>query len=340
MKKAISLACLLSSQQVFGGTLVVLNKSDATASLVDMKTWKVAAILPTGIGPHEVTVSPDGKTAVIANYGNREAGHTLTLIDLSKARVLGDIPLGPYTRPHGISFTGTSNEVLVTAEDQEAILKVDLFQKKVMSSLPTKQKRSHMLVVDDRNKRAFVSNIETNTVTVLDLEKNKKLTDIPTDKGPEGIDYSEVRNEVWVANRSANTLSVIDTTSLTVKATLKTGEFPIRVKFTSDNKRVLVTNAQSGSLNVFDAGTKKIIKTIHFPKGNMDAAGKMFGDAFKDSSVPIGIALNLNADQAFIAHASLDQISVLDLKDLKLIGSVRAGREPDGMAYSPIQIRK
>ena len=40
--------------------LVVLNKSDHEAVLVDPATLKPVARLATGRGPHEVAVSPDG----------------------------------------------------------------------------------------------------------------------------------------------------------------------------------------------------------------------------------------------------------------------------------------
>ncbi|NUM60462.1 MAG: YncE family protein [Bdellovibrionaceae bacterium] len=339
MKKSISVACVLSAQCAFGGTLVVLNKSEATASLVNLNSLKVVATVKTGIGPHEVAISNDGKTAVVANYGDNSEGNTLTLIDLHAARVVGEISLGAYTRPHGISFTENSNELVVTAEEQKAILKVDLLLKKVTQVIKTDQSISHMLSVDTTNKRVFVSNIGAKVISVLDLIENKKIIDIETDKGPEGIDYNSYNNEIWVANRSANNLTVIDSASLKVKTKINTGEFPIRVKFTPDNKYVLVTNAQSGSLDIFNSITKEKIKTVQFPKSNMDTAGKMFGDKFKMSSVPIGIAFDPQNQRAFIAHASLDQISVFDLKKLELVDSFKAGREPDGMAYSKITMQ-
>ena len=43
------------------GTLVVLNKAARTASLIDLATKKSVATIPTGDGPHEVAVSPDGR---------------------------------------------------------------------------------------------------------------------------------------------------------------------------------------------------------------------------------------------------------------------------------------
>jgi hypothetical protein len=39
-------------------TLVVLNKAETTASLIDLSSGEVRATLPTGSGPHEAAVSP------------------------------------------------------------------------------------------------------------------------------------------------------------------------------------------------------------------------------------------------------------------------------------------
>lgn len=47
------------------GTLVVANMSDATVTVIDVQTGGVLATLPTGIGPHEVAVSHDGRRAVV-----------------------------------------------------------------------------------------------------------------------------------------------------------------------------------------------------------------------------------------------------------------------------------
>ncbi len=49
--------------------LVVLNKSDHQAALVNPATYEVLAKLPTGKGPHEVAASPDGRYAYVSNYG-------------------------------------------------------------------------------------------------------------------------------------------------------------------------------------------------------------------------------------------------------------------------------
>src|SRR5688500_6652622 len=94
------------------GTLIVLNKADATASLIDVGTGKVVSTVPTGTGPHDVAVSPAGGLAVIANYGSREApGSTATLLTIRS----GDaktIEVG--RRPHGVAFVGPHKAVITT----------------------------------------------------------------------------------------------------------------------------------------------------------------------------------------------------------------------------------
>jgi YVTN family beta-propeller protein len=85
------------------GTLLVLNKSDHTVSLINVVTKTAVATIPTGAGPHEVAVSPNGKIAVIANYGTQQApGSSLTVIDVAGKKTLKTIDLGEYRRPHGI----------------------------------------------------------------------------------------------------------------------------------------------------------------------------------------------------------------------------------------------
>ncbi len=55
-----------STQAASGtGTLIVLNKDGASASLRDRATGEEFARLDTGVGPHEVAVSPDGRIAVV-----------------------------------------------------------------------------------------------------------------------------------------------------------------------------------------------------------------------------------------------------------------------------------
>jgi hypothetical protein len=107
LSSALGIACglllliALVPRPAAAGTLIVANKAEATVSLIDVDSGEVRATLPTGTGPHEVAVSPDGRLAVVADYGGGGApGSTLTLIDVPGALVVRTIDLGEYRRPH------------------------------------------------------------------------------------------------------------------------------------------------------------------------------------------------------------------------------------------------
>jgi hypothetical protein len=55
--------------------------------------------------------------------------------------------------------------------------------------------------------------------------------------------------------------------------------------------------------------------------------------------VPIGIEIVQPEMRAYIAHANADDISIVDLNTFTVAGTLSAGKEPDGMGYSPLIVR-
>ena len=111
------------------------NPDQIEASLIDLAKGSAVATLPTGQAPHEVDVSPDGKLALVANYGTREApGSTLTVIDVAGARVARTIDLAPHRRPHGVKWID-GRRAAVTSEESKALLIVDVDAGKVMAMM-------------------------------------------------------------------------------------------------------------------------------------------------------------------------------------------------------------
>ncbi len=320
-----------------GGTLIVANKSEATVSLVDTGSGEVVATLPTGEGPHEVAVSPDGKTALVANYGTRGApGSSLTVIDLPGQRVARTIDLGEHRRPHGLAFLPGGRQAAVTAEGSRALLVVDVEAGKVDAAIATGAEVSHMVALSPGGDRAYVANIGSGSATVIDLAGRAKVADVATGEGAEGIAVTP--HAVWVTNREADTVTLIDPESLKVIATVPSPGFPIRAEATPDGKHVLVTNAEANELTVIDAAERKAVRRVELDLAAGETEGRLFGDQFGGSSVPVGIEIAPDGKTAWIAHSNADAVQVLDLETWKPTGVLRAGKEPDGMAYSPLTL--
>jgi YVTN family beta-propeller protein len=316
-----------------GGTLVVLNKAEATASLVDVATGTVVATLPTGAGPHEVAVSPDGRLALATNYGTREKpGSTLTLIDVPAARVVRTITLPAAAAPHGVRFLD-ARRALVTAEGLKSLLVVDPDTGTLKAAIPTQREVSHMVATTPDGRRAFVASIGSGSVTAIDLATGTVLAQLSTGKGAEGIAVSPDGREAWVANRAADTVSVIDTVELKVVAEIPSAGFPIRVAFTPNGRRALVSHARSGDVTVYDTAARLEERRLNAHFSPKPGAANLLGF---EGAVPVGIVIDPSGSLAWVAHTNADAVAAFEIASGRLVATLSAGREPDGMAYSAL----
>jgi len=320
-----------------GATLVVANKAEATASLIDLENGAVVATLPTGEGPHEVGISPDGRFAMVSNYGRRGSpGQSLTLVDIPSASVVKTIDLGEYRSPHGIEWLDDAR-VAVTVEANQALIVVDVETGAVSHAIETGQQTSHMVALDPARQRAYTSNIGSGSLTVLDLEADGRIRNIETGKGAEGLTVTGRDGHIWVTNREDDTITVVDGDSLEVLKTFPSEGFPIRAAATPKGQ-VLVTRARAGDLAIYDAASFEEIRVVPFDIDSMGSEDRLFGDRFGDSSVPIGVVVDGVGEHAFVAHANADVITDVDLSNGDIVRLLRAGKEPDGMGYSAVVV--
>lgn len=338
MVPVFMLVGLLLVSNAWSATLVVANKAEATVSLIDLDDGRVAATLATGDGPHEVDVSADGRFALVTNYGRGgQSGNSLTLIDVVNAEVVKTIDLGEYRAPHGVEWVD-DGRAAVTAEDNQALVVVDVERGEIVQAIGTDQQVSHMVALDPDGRRAYTANIGSGSISVLDLVSGERVRNVVTGDGAEGVAVSSLEH-VWVTNRAADTVTVLDGETFTTLKEIASPGFPIRATATPKGQ-VLVTRARAGELVVYDAGTFSEIRTVAFDINSMGAEGRLFGDRFGDSSVPIGVIVDETGELAYVAHANADVITEVDLSSGDVVRLLRAGREPDGMAYSALSPRR
>ena len=133
-------------------TLVVLNKSEHTASLIDPESGKTLAKLPVGRGPHEVIVSPDGHTAYVSNFGPygicpagdtmcKTPGNTITVLDLAERKVKATYDYGTNKGQHGSVISRDGKYIWVTSETPQSLLEIETATGKIVNQWMTKQER-------------------------------------------------------------------------------------------------------------------------------------------------------------------------------------------------------
>ena len=302
-------------------TLIVLNKADATLVKVDPASGKILGTVPTGEGPHEVTVSADGRTAFVGNYGGGapSPGSTISVIDLGAMKELKRVDVRPLLRPHGIVFA--DGKVYYTSEVSRVVARLDPATYQTDWLLGTGQAGTHMVWVNRDASRMFTCNIGSSSISILERPQNPNqpwnVTTIPVGRGPEGFDVSPDGRELWAAHSQDGGVSIIDLEQKKVTATLDLQtKRSNRLKFTPDGKLALISDLDAGEVLVVDVPTRKVTKKI--PLGRMVE----------------GILMHPDGGQAYVAVNGDNHIAVIDLKTLEPTGKIVTGGGPDGMAWA------
>lgn len=110
----------------------ILNGADATVSIIDVATRKVAQTVDLKTdGPLRITITPDGKLALVPS-GTSE----LVVIDTKSRKVIKRIP-SVGTRSHGVVVSPDSLFAYVAAQGEAEVAVVDLKTFKVTARIPT-----------------------------------------------------------------------------------------------------------------------------------------------------------------------------------------------------------
>ena len=323
------------------GTIVVVNKSGNDVYFINRSDGEVLAKLPAGTEPHEVEISPDGRWAVVGNFGNREnPGNTLSVYDIRRLSLVRTINLGEHIRPHGIKWLAGTQRVIVTSGPTSHLLEVNVRSGKISRAIQMGEEAPHMVASTPDNQKVFASSVRSGNVSVYDLTAGRVTGVFRSGEGAEGIDVSPDGKEVWVTNRGENTIAVFDTRTYRKLASMPSADFPIRGRFTPDGRLFLVSNAQSGIIGVFDTRTREQVAAVKLqpPLPPGEDPGRYFAE-FANTSVPIGIVAADNYT-AYVANTRADVVSVICLRRFEIIGHFAAGREPDGIGFSPIVPRR
>jgi YVTN family beta-propeller protein len=334
MKKSwseLSLLALLAAcafaPRAWADTVVVVCKSDFQLALVDPATEKVLVKLPTGLGPHEVAVSPDGRTAYVSNFGrysvyppgdtaHDKAGNTITVVDLLNRKVKATFDLGTHTGPHGMTVSHDGKLVWVTTETPQAVLEMDSATGKILHVWNTTQERSHMIVATPSETKFYVTNTVSGSVSVIDRSTGEVKV-VSTGPGTEGIAISPDGKEVWAASRLDDKISIISTaTDAIVAAFPSGGKGPKRMDFTPDGTQVWVTNPASNQATVFDAHGRDLIASLTLSKS------------------PSGVYISADGRRAFITNANANELTFIDVASRKIVNTMPIGTDPDGVAWS------
>jgi YVTN family beta-propeller protein len=195
-----------------------------------------------------------------------------------------------------------------------------------------------LLAMSARGERAYVSNEDGNSVSVIDTRTAKVVATIDVGKRPRGMKIDRAGARLFVAvsglpkcpptvpdeecaklkrDLSADGIAIIDTASQRVVRMLAAGSDPEQFDLSADEKRLFVANEDAGRASVVDIASGRIIASI--PVG----------------IEPEGVTVSPNGRWVFVTNESDHAVSMIDTGSLKVMRSVSVGQRPRDIAFTP-----
>ena len=269
----------------------------------------------------------DQNSVVLTNYESSDR-NIVKVINTKTNEVEKAIDLKENIRVNGIVAFPEPNKVAVIDYLSNNLLVLNIDTDSIEKQIQTKQKKSHLLVLHPNKAIAYVTNINSGSVSVIDLNLNEVIKIIPCGFGRKGIDITPDGAEIWVTNNKENTISVINTKTYQITDTMTTGKESFRLKFSIDGKYCLVTNAIEGTISVYNQQSKKKIKTII-----LHGISTLFERILYHTPRPVNILMHPNGLYAFVANSNANKIEVIDMKTFTIVSTIGTGKVPDAMAF-------
>ena len=309
----------------FEGTVVVSVAWQDRLILIDLATGEQRSV-PSGIDdPHELMVSPDGRRAVAADFGDYLGnfefdGTELGVYELPSGRLERRIDLGEYRGPHDIMFID-STRVAVTTQTSRHVVEADIVSGRVLGATETGAAGSHTLALAAGGRLAFTANQAEGSLSRLDLARRRLLGRHVVAPGQtEGIAATPDGREVWMGFEELGAVLVVDGLSGSVLDTIPGFDLPNRMTMSDDGRYAVITDFRCEVVQVADVRTR----TLRGPIRGLEGAG--VAKVLPDNRTAVILLL----DERVVAMADLQTRRVVARHPLN-------SRRPDAAAWGPPQ---
>lgn len=311
-----------------GREMIVVNKVAGMVQFFEVGSYVKLGELDMPKLPHEVVLSPDGKTAFVSIYGtgifgrnSENPGREVCMVDLATRTRIGAIDVSPHKGPHGMAFD-RAGTLWVSCDVSGEILAVDVARREVLAAIATDSFGTHWIVITPDGSKLYASNKTFPFAVVIDVARRKLLKKIALPNGSEGLALAPDGTRLYVMAQRPQSFAVIDTASDEVIDTVPLEVFVAtapeknpqkRVKVSPDGRHLLITSFNTGEIAIAAVGSLREQTRIQVEKG------------------PMGITF-ASADRAYVMNHDQGTIAVVDIPNRAVISTFATAPGPETMA--------
>jgi DNA-binding beta-propeller fold protein YncE len=225
---------------------------DSGITAIDTTTLKVAARLSTGLGHHEIALTPNDRSAFITN---KDSG-TLSVVDGRSFTLVKDIKVG--AQPVALAFSPLSQAMYVASESDGSVSAISSVRFETLTKLTTAPGTRAVSVSPD-GRYGFAVNQTAHVVYIFDLSTHRLAHTVPTGPKPDQIIFSQ--QFAYVRAAGSEFVTMINLAALNKEAAVS--RFPAGQKAPQDSRNTSLASAmvpapEPGAVLVANAADKMV----------------------------------------------------------------------------------
>lgn len=278
--------------------------------------------------PFNLALSKDGKKLYVV----AEEGNTLLIADTESRKIIHKIKVGNH--PHSVILDNVERNAYVSNQWSDNVSVIDLTEMKVINTLKTGNGPAGLALSSDEQS-LYVVNSYTSDLSVIDLRSGNEKKRLSTGNNPTGIQISPDGNYLYITSRRA--LIAPYGEELVCELTVANDKMQRIMERKDINSAYMMENiafTPDGDLALIPLiRPKNLVPSIQVERGFMMTHGIGIIEQKPDGRTiqllldepnayyadPFDIVITPDGRRAFISHAGVNCISVIDIDSIRTL---------------------
>jgi DNA-binding beta-propeller fold protein YncE len=215
--------------------------------------------------------------------------------------------------------------------------------------------------LDTSSGRLYIAHMNADQLVVFDTSTRKIVASLDGFSRVHGVWAAPEINRIFASVTGEHKVAAVDTKTLQTVAKVGTINYPDGIAYAPSQKRVFVSDEHGGADVVIDAQTNTLLKKIDLGGGAGNIAydpgsGRILVAVHEKNELvtidpekleivarwplpgiknPHGISIDSANRLAFVAGEGNHRLALVDLSNMKVLGTYPVGEDPDVLSFDP-----